>query len=173
MIMHTLSRTMKIPVMIDARPSLPPVPARAANSLSSCILILENNSPSSLELACLNRSCTLVGESPIPVRQTIPQKLRDSADCFHEAVILSFMAWVVLENITASPQRGNCFSRPLSCSWSSSRLFADERTRQALLVLSFHYSVDGNSFVNWSSASRCNSLVDRRYTDVAVQAGQT
>jgi len=173
MIMHTLSRTMKIPVMIDARPSLPPVPARAANSLSSCILILENNSPSSLELACLNRSCTLVGESPIPLDKQSHRNFVIPPTVSMKRVILSFMAWVVLENITASPQRGNCFSRPLSCSWSSSRLFADERTRQALLVLSFHYSVDGNSFVNWSSASRCNSLVDRRYTDVAVQAGQT
>jgi hypothetical protein len=195
MIMQPLSKTTKIPVMIDARPSLRPVSAQATNSLSSGILIIEKNSPSSLAAAHLSRGCTLVGESPIPLRQTIPQKLRGSADCFREATILSFIAWAVLENITASPRRGNCFSHPISCSWSSSRLFADERTRQALLVLPFHYSVEGNLFVNWSIASPCTSLaasydgfrgtqsgvpftklkwtslVDLRYSDVAVQAG--
>lgn len=93
MIMQPLSRTMRIPILIDGRPSRPPVSAHAVNSLSSSILILENNLSYSIEVAHLCRSCTLVGKSPTPARQTIPQELHGSADCFLETTLLSFIAW--------------------------------------------------------------------------------
>src|SRR5579859_420126 len=157
--MQPLSRTMKIAVMIGARPSLPFVPANAANSLSSNILVQENSSPCSIKVAHLSSSCTLVGGSPTPVRQTIPQKLHSSADCFLGAT-LYILPSVGRGLRTSRPAHdaATAFPAQLVAAGSSSRLFVDERARQALLVLSFHYSVEGNLFVNCRVASLCTLL---------------